>query len=63
MPSDKETKPVEKPKAVEAPSPDEKPKPKKRGPKPKIDQYYVNPQVLKIVFLILLTLLRRLHMV
>ena len=25
----------------------EKPKPKKRGPKPKIDEYYVNPEVFK----------------
>ena len=25
----------------------EKPKPKKRGPKPKIDEYYVNPELFK----------------
>ena len=47
MPSDKEPKPDEKPITDEAPAPEEKPKPKKRGPKPKIDQYYVNPAVFK----------------
>ena len=47
MPSDKEPKPDEKPIVDEAPVPEEKPKPKKRGPKPKIDEYYVNPAVFK----------------
>ncbi len=47
MPRDKEPKTDKKPKTDEAPALEEKPKPKKRGPKPKIDQYYVNPAVFK----------------
>lgn len=41
MPSDKEHK------DNETSTHEEKPKPKKRGPKPKIDEYYVNPAVFK----------------